>query len=114
MRLIKLIVLALIAIVMIVVAVANIQPLTLRLLPDDLARLLGFNWEATLPAFAYLLIAAIVGLLFGFVWEWVREHKHRATAVQERRERVRLEQEVQRVSPSPEKGDDVLALLEGR
>ena len=114
MRLIRMIILAALAIVLVTIALANRDPLTLRLLPEDLARLVGFSWEITLPVFAVLLAAVLAGLALGFVWEWVREHKHRATAVTERRERERLEQEVKKVAPSSDTGDDVLALLEGR
>ncbi len=113
MRLIRLLVLAIIAIVLLVVAMANRDPLTIRMLPDELARLVGVNWEVTLPAFAVLLGAIVVGVALGFVWEWVREHKHRATAATEGKERRRLEREVKKVAPSEDKGDDVLALLEG-
>ena len=109
----RLLVLAIIAIVLLVVAMANRDPLTIRMLPDELARLVGVNWEVTLPAFAVLLGAIVVGVALGFVWEWVREHKHRATAATEGKERRRLEREVKKVAPSEDKGDDVLALLEG-
>ena len=114
MRYIRLIVLAVLAIALVTVALANRAPLTIRALPDELSRLVGFNWEITLPAFVILLAAVMVGLLLGFVWDWVREHKHRSTAASEHKERVRLEREVKKVAPSKEKGDDVLALLESR
>ena len=114
MRPIRYLVLAVIAIGLIVIAMANREPLTVGLLPDELSRLLGFNWEITLPTFAILLGAVILGVALGFVWEWVREHKHRAAAATEGKERRRLEQEVKKVAPSSDKGDDVLALLEGR
>lgn len=114
MRYIRLLVLAVLAVVLVTVALANRSPLTIRVLPEELSRLLGINWDITLPAFVILLAAVMVGLLLGFVWEWVREHKHRATAATEHRERVRLEREVKKVAPSKEKGDDVLALLESR
>ena len=83
------------------------------LLPDELAQLLGFRWDVTLPAFVILLIAVLVGVLLGFVWEWVRERKFRVEAATERKERERLEREVKKVAPTKESGDDVLALLEG-
>jgi len=114
MRIVRLTILIILAIVLVTVALANRDPLTLRLLPEELSRLVGFSWEVTLPVFAILLGAGLAGLAFGFVWEWVREHKHRSTAVIEHKERVRLEQEVKKVAPSAETGDDVLALLEGR
>ncbi len=113
MRLIKLLVLAFIAIALITVSIANRGALTIKLLPDELAQLLGFSWDVTLPAFVILLGAVLIGVLLGFVWEWVREHKFRREASTQRRERERLEREVKKVAPTKESGDDVLALLEG-
>ncbi|MDA8584790.1 LapA family protein [Rhodobacteraceae bacterium] len=114
MRLIRLFILGIIAIALIIVAIANREPLTFRLLPDELSRLVGFNWDITLPTFAILFVAAIVGVALGYLLEWVREHKHRATAVTETKARQRLEQKVKEVAPSEEQGDDVLALLDAR
>ena len=114
MRYIRYLVLGVLAIILITTSIANREPLTLNLLPDEIAGLVGFNYDITLPVFAVILAAVIFGLALGFVWEWVREHKHRATAATERRERKRLEGEVKKVAPSKDSGDDVLALLEGR
>lgn len=114
MRLIKYLILAILAIVLVIVALANREPMTLQLMPEAVANLVGFQWQITLPVFVVLLAAILIGLALGFVWEWVREHKHRATAVTERRERERLEQEVRKVAPPAKAGDDVLAILEGR
>jgi hypothetical protein len=50
-------------------------------------------------------------VLIGFVWEWLREHKHRVVAAEKSREAARLAQEVARVAPPPPK-DEVLALLD--
>ncbi len=114
MRYIRYFVLGAIAIVLITVALANRQPLTVRLLPEELTGLLGFSWQVSMPAFIVLLAAMLVGVLLGFVWEWVREHRFRAEAVAERKERERLERELRKTAPPPTKGDDVLALLESR
>ena len=80
----------------------------------EIAGLVGFNYDITLPVFAVILGAVIFGLALGFVWEWVREHKHRVTAATERKERERLEADLKKVAPTSDKGDDVLALLEAR
>lgn len=115
MRYIRYLVLAAIAIALITVAIANRDPLTVRLLPAELEGLAGFSWQITLPAFLILLVAVLVGVLLGFVWEWVREHRYRAEAVAERKERQRLEREVKMTaSEASDNGDDVLALLESR
>jgi uncharacterized integral membrane protein len=113
MRFVKLLVLAAIAIALVTVSIANRGALTIKLLPDELAQLLGFRWDVTLPAFVILLVAVFVGVLLGFVWEWVRERKFRVEAANQRKERERLEREVNKVAPKKETGDDVLALLEG-
>ena len=113
MRFVKLLVLAAIAIALVTVAIANRGALTIKLLPDELAQLVGFRWDITLPAYIILLAAVLVGVLLGFVWEWVRERKFRVEAATQRKERERLEREVNKVAPKKETGDDVIALLEG-
>ena len=114
MRYIRYAVLAFLAVVMVTVAIANRGPLTLRLLPEELSGLFGYSWQITLPVFIVLLIAVLFGVVLGFVWEWIREHKHRAEAVTERRARQKLEGELGPARSKESGGDDVLALLEGR
>ena len=114
MRVIKYLILAAILIVLVAVALANRDPMTLQLLPGEIAGLLGLNYDLTLPVFVVILGTFLLGLFFGFIWEWVREHKHRVTARVEQRERQRLEKEVRKVAPPAETGDDVLAILDGR
>ncbi|MFV2002386.1 MAG: lipopolysaccharide assembly protein LapA domain-containing protein [Paracoccaceae bacterium] len=106
--------LAALAIVLVSIALANRDPVTLRLMTDDLAALAGVPNAATLPLFLVIFAGIIGGILIGFVWEWLREHKHRAEAASQRRERERLQREVDRLQKkSGEVKDDVLALLEG-
>ena len=112
-RLIKYLILFVIAVGLITVAMANRGPMTLKLLPEGIGRLAGVNMDLSMPVFIVILVTFFAGLLFGFVWEWLREHKHRATAKVERRERERLEQEVKKVAPPAKTGDDVLAILDG-
>lgn len=113
-RLIKYLILFVIAVVLIVVAMANLGPMTLQLLPTALGEQIGWNRDLTMPVFLILLGTFFAGLLFGFIWEWLREHKHRVKAKLEEQERQRLEQEVKKVSPPAKTGDDVLAILDGR
>ena len=112
-RLIKYLFLFVVAVCLVTVSLGNRDPFTLQLLPEPIASLFGFNPTVTLPAFLMVLVIFATGLLFGFVWEWLREHKHRTTARVERRERERLEQEVHKVAPPAKTGDDVLAILDG-
>ncbi len=113
MRYIRYSILAILGIMLITVAVANRSPLTLRLLPEEMSGLLGFSWQITLPTFIILLIAVCFGVVLGFVWEWIREHKHRAEAATERKKRESLEKEMGPRRSKEAGGDDVLALLEG-
>jgi putative membrane protein len=66
------------------------------------------------PVILVIFGGIVVGVLIGFVWEWFREHGHRATASQKAREVTRLERElaVLKDSTSVPPKDDVLALLE--
>ena len=114
MRYIRYSVLGLIAVSLITIALANRDPLTVRLLPDELAGLIGVSFEVTLPAFAIMLITVVVGAFLGFVWEWVREHKHRVDAAVNRRERQLLEEKFSNTLNTKNEKDDVLALLEGQ
>ena len=112
MRYIRTAVLAALAIVLVTIDLANRGPMTLRLLPESLQPLLGVTWEVTLPVFVVLVLAVGAGVLLGFVWEWVREHKHRSAAVTERRKREDLEKQMKSQAPRQDTGDDILALVE--
>ena len=114
MRYVRYIVLGALAVTMITIALANREPLTIRLLPAPLEAFLGLGWNITLPAFLILLLAVAFGILLGFVWEWIREHKHRSEAATERRRREKLEETVRREAPAKGSGDEVLAILDGR
>lgn len=105
--------LAAIAVVLISVALANRGAVTLHLLPEGLSGFLGYSWQVTLPLFIVIFGGIIAGILIGFVWEWLREHRQRVEAAKAVRERDRLAREVDRLKgPTSKKGDDVLALLE--
>jgi lipopolysaccharide assembly protein A len=85
-----------------------------RLLPDDLGAALGLTWSAELPLFLIIFGGIVAGLLIGFLWEWFREHKHRAVASSQSKAVVRLERElaVMRDAGSVPPKDEVLALLD--
>ena len=57
--------------------------------------------------------SVVVGLAVGYVLEWLREHRHRAEASRERRQRTKLEREVETLKGRANEGrDEVLALLD--
>ena len=113
MRYVKYAFLALVAIVLVTLAVANRGMVELKLLPVGLTSLLGFQETVTLPLFVVILGGVVVGLLIGFVWEWLREYRIRRTAERRRRELVLMERENARLRREKHEGEDeVLALLE--
>ena len=114
MRYIRYAFLGALAVVLISVAMANRGAVELRLLPDELAAPLGLAWSIELPLFVVILAAIIAGLLIGFVWEWLREHKHRAQAVRKEGEVRQLKREMSKLKGSSKTGepDDVLAILD--
>jgi uncharacterized integral membrane protein len=114
MRYLKFAFLAVLAIVLATLALANRSSVPIRLLPDELSTLFGFNFEAQLPLFVIILASMIAGIFVGFVWEWFREMKHRSDATTQRRHKEKLEREVNRLKAKEPKSetDEVLALLE--
>lgn len=112
-RTLRLIFLAAVGLVLLIVALANRGAVTLRLLPEETGAFFGWEWSVQLPLFLVIFGGIVAGLLLGFVWEWLREAKHRAEAARRRGEVARLEREVSdlkgRTGTPPE--DDVLALL---
>ena len=114
MRYIRWVVLSALAIALVTIALANREAMTVRLLPEAVEGLFGFSWQITLPIFVVLVIAMGAGVLLGFVWEWVRTHRHRSAAAGDRRARQELEQQVKATHPPKGEKDEILALVENR
>lgn len=114
MRFLRLLFLVLLGLVLLVMAFANRAPVSVRLLPDDLAAFSGIERSIELPLFLVIFAGILGGLAIGLVWEWFREAKHRSAAVQHRRQAASLEREVNRLrekDPAAPK-DEILSLLE--
>ena len=113
-RTIRYVLIALLGLALLIVALANRAPVTVRLLPDDMAAFLGISHAVELPLFLVIFAGIVAGLLIGFVWEYLRETKHRTTASSKTREVTRLERELAMLRDAKgETQDDVLALLDG-
>lgn len=113
MRFIKYLVLALVALALVVVGFANRAPVTLTLFPENLVPFTKFNASITIETYQLVFLAIALGLLLGFVWEWLREHKHRAAVVRERREKTQLASEMKKLkADKPEGKDEILALVD--
>jgi uncharacterized integral membrane protein len=105
--------LAALAVVLITVAIANRAPVTLNALPPDMAAFASLHYALSIPLYLVIFGSIVVGLMIGFVWEWFREHRIRATSSTRAREISRLERELEALRKSnPAQKDDVLALLE--
>jgi len=113
-RYLRYVFLFLLAVTLLVVALANRAPVTLRALPDDMAVMLGFGGQIEVPMFLVIFGGIVAGVLIGFVWEWLREYKHRAAVTMKSREVGKLERElaVLRDSKGVAPADDVLAILD--
>ena len=113
MRYIKYALIATFACFLAAVALANRQIVSIQLIPSEVAGWFSVNPQTELPLFIIIFGGIIVGLLVGFVWEWVREHSQRADAAKQAREIRRLEREVTRLKDEKHEGkDEVLALLD--
>lgn len=112
-RYLRLVLLAVLALGFLTVAMANRATVTVKALPDDIAALVGYGGSIDLPLFVVIFGGIIAGLLIGFVWEWLREHRHRAVASTKTREVTRLERELATMRDATSlPQDDVLALLD--
>lgn len=113
MRYIRYLFLAVVGICLITVALANRSIVTIKILPDPLAKFLPLGNEYRMPLFLVILGGILAGLLIGFIWEYFREYRQRADATRHKRKVDRLEREVEGLRVKSGDGkDDVLALLE--
>lgn len=104
---------AVVGVCLIIIGLANRGPVTVRAMPEALSSMLGLSPDIELPLFVVIFIGVAAGLLIGFFWEWLREHKFRSEARSKGREVVQLRREMDRMRDSDGDGkDDVLALLE--
>lgn len=114
-RYLRYVFLIVVAVVLLTVAIANRSPVTLSLLPEDMAVVLGFGGQIEVPLFLVIFGGVAAGVLIGFVWEWFREYKHRSAVTVKSREVGKLERELAVLRDT--KGapaDDVLAILDRR
>ncbi len=114
MRYVRYAILAILTLALIALAVANRAPVQVHALPSGLAGLFGVDWAIQVPLFVVLFGGAVAGLAIGFLWEWLREHKHRKAATRTSREVTRLEREiaVMRDASATPARDEVVAILD--
>lgn len=106
---------AIVGLCLILIGLANRGFVNVRAMPQAMGDLLGLSPDINLPLFVVIFISVGVGLMIGFLWEWVREHRMRADARGKAREVESLRREVQQLkgaAAGAKDEDDVLALLE--
>ena len=110
MRTLRLLLLCLLLLLVVVLALANRGPVTLHLLPEGMAPVMPLSVEV--PLFVVSLVSIAVGMVIGYLFEWLREHKHRRRATAKAREAERAKREVERLRrETGRQEDDVLTLL---
>tara|TARA_B100000902_G_C27138809_1_gene827507 strand:+ start:182 stop:490 length:309 start_codon:yes stop_codon:yes gene_type:complete len=96
-------------------AVANRELVDIRILPIELEGFLGGGLMFSIPIFVLFLCGVIFGLLVGFVWEWIREMKHRSASSRKSKELAIVESELSQLKrESGQYDDEVLALLNNK
>jgi len=112
-RMIRFLFLTIVGILLVIVSLANRGQVTLHVVPEEFTTFLPIPNSFQLPLFVVILGAIIVGLLIGFVLEYIREYRHRAEAAQRKRELGQMERELRGLRKKAGEGrDDILALLE--
>lgn len=112
-RLLRLLFILVTGVVLLVLALANRPPVELRLLPEELAKVLNFDMAFQVPLFLVIFAAVAAGVLIGFVWEWLREARIRSDHRGKTRQVARLERElaVLKDSTTVPPQDEILALV---
>lgn len=112
-RWIKILFLVVVALALVLLFFANNDPVTLNLLPTAMAEAIGIPNAFTTSLFIVVVAALLIGIVVGFIWEWLREHRFRAEGKAHRREAQRLNQEVAAMKGRSSDGqDDILAIID--
>ena len=83
----------------------------IRILPSELEGFLGGGMIFSIPIFVLFLCGVIFGLFVGFVWEWIREMKHRSAASRKSKELAKVENELSQLKRESGQNEDEILLL---
>lgn len=102
------------ALVLVLLSLANRDAVVLRLLPPEIGGFIGLTGEWNLPLFLVILVSIALGVLVGYLGEWLRAHRQRGAARRNARELERLQREVEALKAARKAptGDEVLAILD--
>lgn len=83
----------------------------IRILPSELEGFFGDGMIFSIPIFVLFLCGVIFGLFVGFVWEWIREMKHRSASRRKSKELAKVENELNQLKRDSGQNDDEVLLL---
>ena len=83
----------------------------IRILPSELEGFFGGGMIFSIPIFVLFLCGVIFGLFVGFVWEWIREMKHRSAASRKSKELAKVENELSQLKRESGQNEDEIMLL---
>ncbi|MDG1763560.1 MAG: LapA family protein [Paracoccaceae bacterium] len=110
-RYIRVIFLTCLSIIILTLAVANRELVDIRILPSELEGFFGDGMIFSIPIFVLFLCGVIFGLFVGFVWEWIREMKHRSASSRKTKELAKVENELNQLKRDSGQNDDEVLLL---
>ena len=114
-RYIRVIFLTCLSIILLTLAVANRELVDIRILPSELEGFWGGGMILSIPIFVLFLCGVIFGLFVGFVWEWIREMKHRSASSRKSKELAKVENELSQLKlESGQNEDEILLLLNNK
>ena len=109
MRTLKLVIALVIGLALMLVVAANMEPVDLRLVPEELG--IDVGSLNNVPLALVIVAVFLLGFLVGELVEFARERKHRAQLAQKRRELALVRDENQRLAQQAGVKDDELALI---
>jgi|TARA_B100001059_G_scaffold88846_1_gene87357 uncharacterized integral membrane protein len=112
MRLLRTLFLSFLAIILLMLSLANSQKVTIYFLPESLSSFFETTFVLNIPLFLVFFSGIFIGLVVGFVWEWLREYKFRVEANNYQKRLSIAETELSNMHARENKKDDVLTLLE--
>lgn len=114
-RIAKYLFLFIVAVALVLMALANRETVVVEMVPEAFVGWFGIQYAIALPLFLVILGAVMVGILVGFVWEWLREYRYRADAKIHKRAAQSLEREVKTLKGGTGRDaqDEILALVDG-
>ena len=112
MRLMRTVFLFCLATLLLLLSLANNEKVVLNFLPENLSSIFGINISLNTPLFLVFFSGIFIGLVIGFVWEWLREYKFRVEANNYQKRLSTAENQLSELQATENKKDDVLTLLE--